>query len=205
MKKKKTSRDIKLEQTRQQILDAANRLFRERKYEDVSIKDICAASGASVGSFYHHFGSKEHLVELFYQEFDEYIGQFLEDFQTLPPLDALFSIIGHEMDYLCTNVTYPSQICVMQLISGAKAFDEVSRTFYKCLSLIVDRIFACYSPQGIKDTDFFQAILRYTRGGLYDWCLHNGSYDLKSQALWDAKLFVAGLFSSGYFSEENPG
>lgn len=202
MKEKKTSRDIKMENTHQLILDAANRLFKERKYDEVSIKDICDASGTSVGTFYHHFGCKEHLVELFYQEFDNYIGKFFDDFNSLPPLGALYSIIGHEMDYLCTNVTYPSQICVMQLISGAEAFDEVNRTYYKCLQRIVDRIFDCDATRGIEKTDFFEAILRYTRGDLYDWCLHNGSYDLKSQVLWDVSLFMEGLFSRGYLIRE---
>jgi AcrR family transcriptional regulator len=44
------------------ILDAAERLFDERGYAGVSIADLTAASGASNGSIYHHFGSKDGVL-----------------------------------------------------------------------------------------------------------------------------------------------
>ena len=79
-------------------------------------------SGVSVGTFYHHFESKDYLVELFYDEFDYYIDQFQETFDTLQPLEALFYMAEQETNYLSASVTYPSQICVMQLLSGGEAF-----------------------------------------------------------------------------------
>ncbi len=44
---------------RQNIIDAALQLFASRGYEATTIEDIRAASAASTGSIYHHFGSKE--------------------------------------------------------------------------------------------------------------------------------------------------
>ncbi len=48
--------------TRQTVLDAAARLFDARGFAAVSIGDLTAASGASNGSIYHHFGSKDGLL-----------------------------------------------------------------------------------------------------------------------------------------------
>lgn len=48
--------------TRGRILDAALRSFLEHGLAGASIEDVCARSGASVGSVYHHFGSKEGLA-----------------------------------------------------------------------------------------------------------------------------------------------
>ena len=58
---------------RDAILDAALTLFAERGLAGTSVDDIREASGASVGSIYHHFGSKEGIaVELYAGAIDEY-------------------------------------------------------------------------------------------------------------------------------------
>jgi AcrR family transcriptional regulator len=49
--------------TREAILTAAAELMRQRGYAAVGMKDIAEASGAPIGSLYHHFrGGKIHLV-----------------------------------------------------------------------------------------------------------------------------------------------
>lgn len=47
---------------RRTILDAAEALFLDRGYGVVTIADIRAASGASTGSIYHAFGSKQGIA-----------------------------------------------------------------------------------------------------------------------------------------------
>lgn len=47
---------------RDDIVDAAARLFRTRGVHATSVADIIAASGTSAGSVYHHFGSKNDVV-----------------------------------------------------------------------------------------------------------------------------------------------
>ena len=44
---------------RQALLTAARELFTERGYGHVKVADVVARAGASTGSFYHHFGSKQ--------------------------------------------------------------------------------------------------------------------------------------------------
>lgn len=56
----------KTAQTRQSILDAARDAFLHHGYGDVSIADIVASSGISVGSIYHHFGGKSELFIALY-------------------------------------------------------------------------------------------------------------------------------------------
>ena len=47
---------------RDDIVDAAARLFRTRGVHATSVADIIAASGTSAGSVYHHFSSKNDVV-----------------------------------------------------------------------------------------------------------------------------------------------
>jgi AcrR family transcriptional regulator len=54
------------EQTRQLILDTALRLFRERGYAQTTMRAIAREAGVAVGNAYYYFGSKEHLIQEFY-------------------------------------------------------------------------------------------------------------------------------------------
>jgi AcrR family transcriptional regulator len=45
-------------QRREQILDAANTLFAERAYDQVSIEDIARAAGVTRGLVHHYFGGR---------------------------------------------------------------------------------------------------------------------------------------------------
>lgn len=47
---------------RSRLLDSALDLFVERGLVEASVEELCARSGASVGSLYHHFGGKVGLA-----------------------------------------------------------------------------------------------------------------------------------------------
>ncbi|ETW10801.1 TetR family transcriptional regulator [Roseivivax marinus] len=48
---------------RTRIVEVASRLFREHGVDAVSVSDIMAAAGMTVGGFYKHFSSKEALAD----------------------------------------------------------------------------------------------------------------------------------------------
>jgi AcrR family transcriptional regulator len=54
------------EETRAQILETALQLFRERGYEETTMRAIAEAAGVSLGNAYYYFKSKEHLIQAFY-------------------------------------------------------------------------------------------------------------------------------------------
>jgi AcrR family transcriptional regulator len=49
--------------TRQQIVEAADKLFYERGFEATSFADIAAVVGLSRGNFYYHFKTKDEILE----------------------------------------------------------------------------------------------------------------------------------------------
>ena len=52
--------------TRTAILDAAERLYADRGFGDVTLRDIVAAAGVNLAAVNYHFGSKDELIaELF--------------------------------------------------------------------------------------------------------------------------------------------
>lgn len=61
-------RSPKAEQTRRTIVDAATRLFRSGGYQRTTMRAIAAEAGVSLGNAYYYFGSKEHLIQAFYDQ-----------------------------------------------------------------------------------------------------------------------------------------
>jgi TetR/AcrR family transcriptional repressor of nem operon len=57
------SRNKYPEQTLEQILSVSAKLFTEKGYEKTSIQDIINVLGMSKGAIYHHFKSKEDILE----------------------------------------------------------------------------------------------------------------------------------------------
>ncbi|GAA1990062.1 TetR family transcriptional regulator [Catenulispora subtropica] len=53
------------------ILDTALRLFERDGYEKTTMRAIAKEAGVSVGNAYYYFGSKDHLIQAFYDEVSE--------------------------------------------------------------------------------------------------------------------------------------
>jgi AcrR family transcriptional regulator len=62
------SRAPRQDNRRQQLLDAAARLFRERGYHATSMRDIAREVRMLSGSIYYHFPSKEEMLLAVYEE-----------------------------------------------------------------------------------------------------------------------------------------
>ena len=59
------------EETRAKILEAALALFRERGYDDTTMRDVARRAGVSLGNAYYYFDSKETLLQGYYARMDE--------------------------------------------------------------------------------------------------------------------------------------
>ena len=58
----------KAQLTRSHILSTALRVFRERGLEAVTMRELAAAAGASLGSAYYYFPSKEAIIQAYYDD-----------------------------------------------------------------------------------------------------------------------------------------
>ncbi|SEG82427.1 DNA-binding transcriptional regulator, AcrR family [Thermomonospora echinospora] len=52
-------------------METALRLFRERGYEATTMRAIAKEAGVSVGNAYYYFGSKEELIQAYYDELQD--------------------------------------------------------------------------------------------------------------------------------------
>ncbi|HEY2793314.1 MAG TPA: TetR family transcriptional regulator [Micromonosporaceae bacterium] len=62
---------VRGEQTKRLIVSTALRMFRENGYEQTTMRAIAKEAGVSVGNAYYYFGSKDHLIEAFYEDMQD--------------------------------------------------------------------------------------------------------------------------------------
>jgi AcrR family transcriptional regulator len=67
----KTRPTPRAEDTRRKIYEAALKLFREKGFEQTTMRDIAAKADVALGAAYYYFASKEAIVLAFYQEMQE--------------------------------------------------------------------------------------------------------------------------------------
>ena len=74
---------------RLELVDLAERLFLEKGYERTTVNDVIDAAGVSKGAFYHHFRSKEDLLEAIAARFGQQSLASVEGLEALHAGGAL--------------------------------------------------------------------------------------------------------------------
>lgn len=77
------------ERRRDELLDCAQSLFFERGYDRTTVNDIIEKAGVSKGGFYHHFASKEEMLEVLAARLARDSVARVRDILDEPGLDAL--------------------------------------------------------------------------------------------------------------------
>ena len=81
----------KAEETRERIVDAALKLFRDQGFDQTTMRDIAAEADVATGAAYYYFRSKEELVMAFYVRTVE------EGRTLLPPAMARSNDLGKRL------------------------------------------------------------------------------------------------------------
>lgn len=176
--KPQTKRQQQAYETKQRLFAAALLLFAEKPYEDVTIGDICTQSDASVGAFYHHFKNKEHILDEGYRLFDEALEDKWNQGHPGDNLAAIRFLVDSQMESMeSMGPLAAAQYFKNQLTNSEKYVLDRERFFYRAIQTAVQG----ENPNGRLAGEvhlIVEDILSISRGIIYDWCLHEGSYSL---------------------------
>lgn len=67
--------------TQEKLLAALHLCLKEKFFEHISIKELAAHAGVSVGTFYRRFKDKESLLPLLYQDFGNDLSQWVDNLE----------------------------------------------------------------------------------------------------------------------------
>lgn len=181
--------------TKGKIITAAWKLFYEQGYDDTTIDDIITESGTSKGSFYHYFegkdallGSLSYLFDEKYIELEPKLEQFEHYFDKLIFLNQeLFSMIENSIALDLLSRLLSTQLST----KGEKQLLDRSRYYYKLLRKLI--LEGQEKGEFRNDMSVNELVKLYAiaeRALLYDWCICNGEYSLKSYAATAMPIYM---------------
>ena len=178
------------EATRRAILDAAGALSRQTPFSKVSIRDICQAAGVTTGAFYHHFSSKEDLLNQGFSSLDSFIEKSLVPYQNAPPLERLEALLRLYAQFMEEQGWETSSLYYRRRLTDPGA--SLSSQRYTLQAM--EDCLTALSQQGVLSSSYAPAwtanfFFRHFRGTVIDWILHRGSYSLWPKLAQDYQLF----------------
>lgn len=98
-------RAIRTSQRRRRILEAVRDLFTEGGEAAVAIDAVATRAGASVGSIYHHFGSKEALlVEAWRDAMDDYRAELWRRLDAaVGAEETVKAVVRHHLEWIAEH------------------------------------------------------------------------------------------------------
>lgn len=164
--------------TKHALVTHAVALFAVNPYEQVSIKDICEQAGVSVGAFYHHFKSKDELLDEGYRVFDERVAAEWGARRRGNALDDVYALADFQIDAIGRLGAYAAAQYYKNQLSVAHGYMLSPQRYFnakllECVNSCVQNGLLLGEAQAIADD-----VLCVIRGTIYDWCLHENSYDL---------------------------
>ncbi|MFJ3219640.1 TetR/AcrR family transcriptional regulator [Kitasatospora sp. NPDC086801] len=114
-------RERKKAATRQKIADTALRLFLERGYDAVGIRDVAAEADVAVTTLFSHFASKEALV---FERDDDFEQRLTRAATGRAPHEPLVPALRREVQALVRHCTADSAAPIWRMIEESPALRE---------------------------------------------------------------------------------
>jgi AcrR family transcriptional regulator len=114
-------RERKKAATRQKIADTALRLFLERGYDAVGIRDVAAEADVAVTTLFSHFASKEALV---FEQDDNFEHRLAQAVTGRPPHEPLMPALRREIHAMARHCTADGAAPVWRMIDASTALRE---------------------------------------------------------------------------------
>jgi len=124
-------------------MESALKCFSDQGFEASSIEEIGTLSGASVGSIYHHFGSKEGIASALYLEsltnYYDSLDIALENCKTIERV--VKTVVSHHIDWSVAHPDLTRYLLVYRRYSAIASVEEqIEALTRQKLHLFLDEI-----------------------------------------------------------------
>jgi TetR/AcrR family acrAB operon transcriptional repressor len=191
--------------TREQLLDAAERVFRDHGVTRTSLAEVAAEAGVTRGAVYWHFRDKADLFAAMCERATSPMDTLAEqarESQAGSPLAALRALCVDTLLHLSGDARARTVLEIMfhkselsgELACIAERHDRDCRSARECVETVMRR--AIDQGELPRDTDVplaVQALYAYVTGIMHGWTLEPSSYDLRANAGALVDTFLAGL------------
>jgi AcrR family transcriptional regulator len=91
---------------RNEFVEAARKLFNEKGFENTSVEDIIARVGVAKGLFYYYFSSKEEILEILFERFQDEIESAITaamEKKGLSAMERFNELVATNRDVACRS------------------------------------------------------------------------------------------------------
>ncbi|HDR4440076.1 TetR family transcriptional regulator [Bacillus thuringiensis serovar brasilensis] len=190
-KKNLTKRKQQALLTQSNIFHVFLNLTKEKKFENITIDDICKKANVSVGTFYHYFSSKEDIYKKIFQQIDENLHVELEN------IDQNTTVQTTILNFFQCIAEYTTKLELhINLLNdfNKRSFIYEPTLIYKALNGFV---YKGHLEKELTNDMSVEEITTYlftiARGLILDWCLLEGKYSLEQRMDTYMKLALKSL------------
>ena len=177
VEKKLTKRQIQAINTQDKIYKTAVELIEIKGFQNITVEEICKKAGVSVGSFYNSFKSKNEILDTIFKLADDYfLNVVANNIKTGSTQEKIIKYFIYYADYnVDRGIDFVKQLYTVK----NNLFATKGRSMQVVLEKIIEE---GQNKEEITKDMTAEEIVRFlfiaVRGIVYDWCLHNGEYDL---------------------------
>lgn len=189
-------RELNAKMLKNKIFSTALMLFSKHGFEKIRIEDIAKYAGISKGTFYSYFSTKDEVLVALFHNIDNHYDQTFKNVKAEESAANRLLIFVNAVAEYCDDICGISVMKIVymnQIDSGKRSpiINNKERIFYHIAADIVQRgkkegLF----PPDITDDDLTELLTRCIRSLIYDWCLYDGSFDLRTAARQRFSLFI---------------
>jgi len=181
-------------ETQSRIIQALIRLAQVKNLEDITVRNICSEADVSIGSFYHHFSSKQELLNQAFIIFDATLDDIMP-INDLPPLAAAKEVLMHQTSFIVKEAgklitEYYKNILSDPNHSAANPQRKYYRAVLHCTRRAAD---AGLLKDGFDPEYVAELLIKFVRGCIVDWCLHDCNYDVVQRTSRELDLIIGAV------------
>jgi TetR/AcrR family acrAB operon transcriptional repressor len=191
--------------TREQLLDAAERVFLERGVAHTSLAEVAAAAGVTRGAVYWHFRDKSDLFDAMCERARLPLEAMLDRAGTTTHVDPLAALRELAVSALSRLASDPRAHAVFEVmfhkcehaLEMAPADERTRRERRRCLTHVEEvmrqAVAAGQLPADADTALATEAMHAYVVGLMNEWVLDPAAWDLAVRGPVLIDLFIAGL------------
>ena len=195
-----TERQKKALETRNKLLHKSLELFGKYGFEHVTIEQITKACDVSKGTFYTHFPSKYDVILEKFKEFDTFYDTVEKEIDpSLSASEKILTIYNEQMLYIINVVgkdvlaTVYTAAMTNQVEEDHYLINPQRKIFQILTNYIAEGVASGEFRQDVSIADMQSMIQRCMRANVYDWLIHNETFDLVKEMRLFTSVVLDGL------------
>lgn len=195
MPKKPSVQQARAKRTRDDLLEAARRVFAGRGYAGATIDDITAAAGVSKGAYYFHFETKEDILVALVTDWAAEVSEGVHELARTGDLERAGLRAALHRLFSVGNSTWQPRL-VLEFLSQAEQHERVGQALVAAqdawrgaMSKLISRARrAGAADEGLSPDAIAAALLAIRDGLLMQACLPGSSREIDLRSATKAAL-----------------